>query len=114
MMQMFKKLTDFGYKRTTKQAIGFYIAYLILIALAGGLIGGLYGLVSGNDSYETGMSIGIIIGTIICLGISIAIIKKKKKMNDFKLILIAVLSGVLALLGGGVVGLIPAAYLSTR
>ncbi len=112
---MFKKLTDFKYKRTSKEAFGFYIAYLILIVLAGALAAGILGsIISSIQGYEGGVRVGSLVSIISCITVSYLLIKKKNIMNNFGPILLVVLSGVLAIGGGALLGLLPAAYLSTK
>jgi len=111
---MFKNLTQFSYKRTPLQALGFYIAYLILIALVAGIMGAVIGLAIGSGDFETGFRFGNLIAIVSVIGLSFLILKSKNLMGNFALILVALLSGVLAYFGGGLLGLIPAAYLSTR
>ena len=111
---MFKNLTDFSYKRTRKEALGFYLSYLLLIIIVGGLIGALAGLVIGEGSFEIGLRFGNIVAILTVLGLSFAILKKKNLLNNFGYILLALVSGILAFLGGGLLGLIPAAYLTTK
>ncbi|GFN35892.1 hypothetical protein [Tepidimicrobium xylanilyticum] len=48
-----KNLTDFALQRNWKQAIGFYIAYLILVFFIGALVGGIVGLVDPCGPEET-------------------------------------------------------------
>lgn len=111
---MFKNLTDFSYKRSGKEAIGFYIGYLVLIILVGALFGVILGLFFGDRSFEIGLRIGNLFAILVTIILSFVILSKKNLMNNFGLILVAVLSGLLAFLGGGLLGLIPAAYLSTK
>src|SRR5579859_6085743 len=108
---MFKNLTNFGYKRTTTEAIGFYVAYLVLTIVLASLSGGLLGLVSGNqDSFGFGVRIGTIVAILISLLISFLIISSKKMTGNFIYLLLALVRGVLAFFGGGILGIIPAAY----
>src|SRR3990167_6486394 len=102
---MFKKLMDFKYKRTPKEALGFYLAYLLLIVVVGGLIGGILGLLIGEGSIELGMRMGGIVAVIISLSLSFMILSKKKLTNNFGMILLALLSGILSFIGGGLLGL---------
>ena len=111
---MFKKLTNLAYKRSRKEALGFYLGYLILIVVVGALAGGLFGLASGQENFELGLRIGNIIGILASLGLSFAVLSKKGLMNNFGLLLLALLSGLLAFIGGGLLGLIPASYLTTK
>ena len=111
---MFKNLTDFSYKRTGKEALGFYIGYLVLIVVVGAILGGILGLVLGEESFEIGLRVGNILAILATLGLSFLILSKKKMMNNFGMILLALLSGLLAFVGGGLLGLIPTAYFTTK
>lgn len=113
-IEVFKNLTDFSYKRTGKEALGFYLGYLVLIIVVGAILGGTLGLAFGEQSFELGLRVGNIIAILVALGLSFMILSKKGLMNDFGMILLALLSGLLAFIGGGLLGLIPAAYLSTK
>ncbi|HPW89969.1 MAG TPA: hypothetical protein PLJ40_00930 [Paludibacteraceae bacterium] len=105
---MFKKLTDFGYQRTTKEAIGFYLAYLLMVMVVAGVLAAILGvIVQSNDTFNLGVKIGTTVAIIASLGISFWILKEKKLLSNFGLILLAVFIG-------GIGGLIPAAYLTTR
>ena len=115
---MFRNLTDFGYQRNWKEAIGFYIAYFLLGALVGGLAGGLMGVIfpvadsTFSAGFASGVRAGTVISVIISLALSLAIIVKKKLA--FGYFFMGLLAGLLALVAGGFLGLIPVAYLATR
>ena len=111
---MFKNLTNFGYQRDMKEALGFYIAYLILLMLVSGVSAGILGLAAGHGSFSFGLQVGAVVAVIISLAISFWVLKEKKLLSNFFLIILALLSGLLALFIGGLGGLIPAAYLTTR
>lgn len=112
---MFKNLVDLGYKRTPKEAIGFYLAYLLLNIVIGAVLGGVFH--SGN-SISSSFSSGVLIGqygTIITqLIIGILILSKRKRYKSFTYIIIVLLSILLSEFGGALVGLIPLAYLTTK
>ena len=111
---IFNNLTDFGYQRSTKEAIGFYIAYLFLIIIFGLLLAFGLSSIMQNNNYNFGLIIGNIVAIVVSLGVSFLILKEKKLLGNFGFILIASLSGVLAVFLGGLGGLIPAAYLTTK
>ena len=111
---MFKNLTSFGYQRSTKEAIGFYLAYLVLVMIVGAVLGGTLGVAMQNDTFDFGLRVGNVIAVIVSSGVSFLILKEKKLLNSFGFILLALLAGLLALFIGGLGGLIPAAYLTTR
>ncbi len=112
---MFNNLINFAYKRNTKEAVGFYIAYLVLIILTAVLLAGVLGSVTGNsDNFNFGVRIGGITAAVACFVLSMMIVKSKKLTVNFLYIALVLLSGILALFGGALIGLIPTAYLSTR
>lgn len=112
---MFKNLTNFAYKRNTKEAVGFYFAYLFLIILLGALFGGLAALIIGQeDNFELGMRIGSLTSIVITIGVSFLILKKKNLLKNFSYIILILFSGLLAYLGGGLLSLIPVSFLTTR
>jgi hypothetical protein len=111
---MFNNLFDFGYRRSTKEAVGFYIAYLVLAIVAAMLLGGLVGMLGEEDTaYELGVKIGSIVAIVASVVLSFLIIRAKR-LYSFGMILLGIVSGVLALLTGGLGGFIPVAYLTTR
>lgn len=67
-----------------------------------------------NDDYNFGLIIGNIVAVIVSLGVSFLVLKEKKLLGNFVFILLALLSGLLAIFLGGLGGLIPAAYLTTK
>lgn len=115
---MFVKLTDFKRKRTGREAFGFYLAYLVLIVLAAAIAGGLFGAAAGGSNrdlaYETGQNMGTIVAVAVCLYLSFTVLTQKKLTKNFGFILVGLLSGLLAVLGGGALGLIPVAFLTTK
>lgn len=111
---MLKTLTDFSYKRNAKEAVVFYIAYLILAFILGGITGGLAGALMGENSYPLILGLGLFFGILYPTVISLLILRQKKLLNNFPFILLALLSGVLGIFGGALLGLIPAAYLTTK
>jgi len=113
---MFRHLTDFSYRRTIRDAVGFYLAYFGLIVIGGFLVGALAGVVmGGGDSvYEIAVRIGTLFAIIVCVVLSFTILQKKRLMGNLGYVAVAVSSGILAIFGGALLGLVPAAFLSTR
>jgi len=113
---MFNNLTNFSYKRNWKEAIGFYLAYLLLGIILSGIVGGLAG--SGyntfNQGFTRGVSVGPMVAVIFCLIISGLLLKEKKLFRKFGYIILALLSGILAILGGTLLGLIIPAIITTK
>src|SRR6185369_1445080 len=111
---MFKNLTDFSYRRNWKEAVGFYIAYLILVILAA-IVASLL-IPSDASNYEEGFNHGVKVGTYVAalcsLIIPFIILKKKNLLSNFPLILLALVSGICGYLGGGIFGLIIPAFLT--
>ena len=109
---MFQQLTNLAYQRTPLQAFGFYIAYFFLLMLVAMLFSGVFGLITGKNDFQTGAVIGNIIAIVTSLGLA-SLICAKKGIRSFRTIILVMLSGVGAMFLGGLVGLIPVAYLTT-
>ncbi len=113
--KMFKNLTSFGYQRSITEAVGFYLAYLLLLMIAaGGLAIMLAAAMGQSDNFNFGLIVGNILAIIASSGISFMILKEKKLLSNYGFILLALLAGVLAFFIGALGGLIPAAFLTTR
>ena len=117
---MFKNLTDFSYERDWKGALGFYFAYGFLGLLATLLVGGIIvaPYVSQGATYDQGYDVGRMVGSVLapmyCLAIACLLLVKKKSYKNFGYIVLGVLSGVLGLFGGIVLGLIIPAIMTTK
>lgn len=111
---MFKQLTTFAYKRTAQQAIGFYIAYFLLLILISGATGVLMALVTGDVNQDLSIRIGILISTISCTILAILVAYKKHILQQFNTIMFIILSAIGAMFGGALVGLVFVAHLTTK
>ena len=110
---MFKKLTEFSYKRTALEAVGFYLAWLVLLLLTGALAGVFIGsAVPPEKALSYSLIAGQTLAFVMCPTLS-GLILAQKKLYSFGYILLVILTGFVALLGA-VCGLIPAAFLTTR
>ncbi len=115
-IRMFSHLTDFGYQRTALQAFGFYIAYFILFLLLAGVVGALVALSSAEQPniVELSTRMGILTAVVACTLVAFAILVKKNRLSHFPSLIIAIASGICALFGGALLGLLPVAYLTTQ
>lgn len=122
---MFTHLTQFEYKRSKKEAFGFYIAWFGFLLLVTSLIGALAGLLVPTEvevgqslfegkAFELGLKMGTMFATLFSLAFSILICRAKGIISQFSSVVLIVLSGVLGLVGGGLLGFIIPAYLSTK
>lgn len=110
---MFNHLVDFGFKRSVWQAVGFYFAYLLFVILLAVLASGIAS-VNYEDNFSLGRQIGTITGTIAIFGLGILVLKGKKRLTHFGYLCLVILSGIFAVFWGGLLGLIPIAFLTTR
>lgn len=108
---MFSDLLDYEKNRSTKQAIGFYIAYAIVGLLFLFILGTIMEILF-SIGYENEKKVGYVFAIVAPTTVSFMILKRKNAMN-FKYVLLAFLSGVLGLFGV-FFGFIPTAYLTTR
>jgi len=113
---MFSHLTDFGYKRSSKEAIGFYCAYFLLFVLIAAVLGGLSSVLGGSekDILDRATQMGIVTVTIGMPVLTFIVVSKKGLTKDFLSVLLIVVSGLLAMFAGALLGLLPAAYLTTK
>lgn len=100
-------------KRNWKEAIVFYLAYLLLGLLIGALSGGIAGAINPDNTFVIGAKVGTIVGTIYCLVLYFSIYIKKK-LTSFLFIIIGLIAGVVNLFLGNLVSLIFVAFLTTR
>lgn len=112
--KMFAKLANFGFKRTSKQAFGFYISYLILGIILGFVVGGIAGILNPNNAQEAGLLAGQIMAVPYVLTLAILVAVKRSLLKSFLALTLIGLSGLLALLAGGLGGLIPVAFLTAK
>lgn len=111
---MFKKLTDLETKRTILQAIGFYLAYLLLYVLIGAFVGAITAFVYPEKAtYNDIFRIGVILSVVLSILISFISIYEKDRFDHFGMLILAILSGILSIFAGGFGGLIPIAIMTT-
>lgn len=126
---IFVALGALAYGRTPMQAVGFYIAYLMLILELSLIVGVIVGVASGAVTpeafYDFGswlengvaaimIQAGWVLSILMCLGIGLLILKYKGVHQNFSLIMMVILGGVLAVFFGAFAGLIPIAYITTK
>jgi hypothetical protein len=111
---MFRHLNDLRYARSLIEAIGLYIVYTLVGVIAIGILAGGYAVVTGNTGYEAGLAIGTVTGSIASLAISFLMLRAKGLLAQPLYLVLAVLTGASALLGGLILSMIFVAFLSTR
>jgi hypothetical protein len=111
---MFRRLTDFGHERSLIQAVGFYLAYLVLGIVLGALLGAVAGMMFKDFGFDAGLMAGAALAVVSCPALSFAILRAKGLLSNVMLLLVAVLSVAGAAVGGLILGLIFVAFLSTR
>ena len=105
--------TKFNLKRqyTLKVALAFYFIILFVFFVAGFFIGGILGLFVSEDFdfYRFGTYLAV----VFCPMVSLFVVYQKNQLNNVKFVSIALSSVIGALIFAGILGLIPAAYLTT-
>jgi hypothetical protein len=115
---MFNHLTDFGYPRNKKEALGFYLVYLVLFVLIGAVIAAIIGVATHtvpknfSDTFTKGEEVGAVIVGLGSAALSIAILSAKKE-SRYGFVLLALIGGMLCFFGGGLFGFIVPAYFTT-
>jgi len=113
---MFKNLFNFSYKRTPLEALGFYIAYMVIIIVVIFLVGSTVGQLTGTRGNFSLLAIipGVLLAAIFCLVLSFMVLVKKKLTGNIFYVILAVISGILGTLIVGSIGLIITSFLTTR
>ncbi len=115
---MFKNLMVFSYKRNWKEAIGFYIVFILICLVLGGIGGALSyngsSTANAQQTYEQGVHVGTWIALIYCLVIAGILVNTKKLYTNFGYILLVIATGILSVFGGALLGLIIPAIITTR
>ena len=110
---IFYKLGVFSYRRNAKQAVGFYLAYLLLGLVLGFVVGAGTYLISGSTvDRQFGIRMGNLFAIAYCTVVSSLVLRAHGQTRDFGRILLVALSAALSVLAGMLLGLIPAAILS--
>ena len=114
---MFADLGNLGMKRTRLQAAGFYIVYLILVIVVIEILAVSYALLiptAAENASDIGVGIGTVAAAIACAVLSYVILSQKRLLRQFSSIVYIIIAAALGLLGGGLVGLLLVAYLTTK
>ena len=111
-------LIDFGYQRNWKEAVIFYISYLVVIIVMGVslslLISTIVGVEGESENFMLGIKIGATVAVAGVLILGILVLAGKQLLRHKGYIMLVLLAGLLAIWGGSLLGLIPIAYLTTR
>ncbi len=114
---MFKELFNFKYKRSKKEAFGFYIFYFVISLIIGASLGGLISIIYFGTDFQTQFNILFKIcsftGVIYCFALGLSIlIAKKLYTSPLPVILVLIIIPCTILLGA-LLGCVSSAILST-
>lgn len=111
---MIKNLTAFGMKRTSKEAMGFFFAYLLIGLIMAGLLGGLSALLPIDaDVADLSSSVGIFFSVVYTLALYF-IIYTKKQLRSLPYLLLGIIAAIIAYFLGIIIPLIIIAILTTK
>lgn len=103
-------------KKSIKDAVVLYLVFVVVAILIESAIGSIIGLSIGKTIEEQrriGIDAGIWMSVIIVVTSAFAILYKKKLEDNGTMLVVALFSGILAFIGGPLLGFIPVAYLAT-
>ncbi|HLD26807.1 MAG TPA: hypothetical protein VJB63_02530 [Patescibacteria group bacterium] len=111
---VFNQLFDYSYKRNLKQAIAFYLVHMAVLTIVAVLVEFLIGL-GERQVYEKWSDdyVGTVVALLFTIAIFFLTLLKKRQWSSVRLLFMGIMSGVLACFGGGILGFIPVAYMST-
>ena len=118
---MFKNLLSYETKRTALQALGFYLFYVLIAILSIFIVGVLIGIAlslanpeyAKLHGYKVGNMMGVVLAIISSPLLAFTIIRKKGQSKVTLNVVLTIISALVALLGGVILGFIPAAYFTT-
>lgn len=110
---MFKNPTDLAYRRSPLEAIGFYLVYLFIILMLSASVGFLVSSFAANG-IETGIMASLFVGGLATTLLSVSLLRAKGLATRFGLVVLAFISGLISLYLSPLLGLLIAAWLSTR
>ena len=113
--KMFERLADFGYVRSKKQALGFYIAYFVTVVLSLTFIGFILAhtfpvVFTADNSFAFGVFGACTIFTLL----SFLILRDKKLLKRFSSVVYLIVTLIAAICGGSTLALVVVAFLTTR
>ncbi len=116
---MFSNLFDFSYQRTPLQAVGFYIAQLMIYILMAGVVLGFFIAAGGmGDDFDGQVSTARIISPIIGMSHALLLVylmlRAKAFRRNQKYIIAGAVAVVLGAIGGPIISLMMVSYLSTK
>ena len=114
---MFTQVTEFGFQRTRKQAIGFFLAYSLGMLMTGGVFGAIAGMYlaivsPGPLHFEQVSGIGIAIAALGSAAVAYLVVARKNLPASYLLAVLA--AAVVGGLFGAFAGMIIPAVLSTK
>lgn len=110
---MIKNIGNLSMKRNWKEAIVFYVVYLLLLLLICFLTGVIIGIFNPNYSVETVEKIATFIIAAYCIILYFAVYFKKK-MSSLPFIMLGLVTAIISFLLGEILALIIVAFLTTR
>jgi TIR domain-containing protein len=110
---MFAEIMNFNYRRSAKQAFGFYLMYLLVGLVIGAVCGYLAGLfVKADEGFNIGRLAGQFSAVPFNILLGTLLIWHRKK--DAPNLLLVLAGAILSAFAGALGGLIPLAFLSNR
>jgi len=111
---VFASLTNMGFKRSFKQAVGFYITYSIFGVVIVTLLGSVFIFASGDTPFERGQNGGFIVTILYSLFMAILVARSKGILFKADSVFLIFAGGFMGWLFGLFIGLVPVAILTTK
>lgn len=106
-------MTDFGRLRNRQEAALLYLISMVVVLILEAVVGLVLALLIGTSTL-TSLLTANLLAVVICFWFGFRILQAKNHLDNGGYWMLVLLSGLLALPTGPMLGLIPIAYLTTR
>ena len=117
---MFTHLLDLSYRRSAKEALGFYLFYFVILVGVSAVAGAIFGAATPDRpqgfaaGYQSGLAIGNVVAIVGSAGLSFVVLVQKGRFNHPGYLLVGLLGVAGAFAAGALLGMIAPSWLSTR
>lgn len=111
---MLNNIRNLSYRRNSSEAVVFYLVYLLVGIVVSALGAGIITSIISNSDKEFFLKISSLIIVVFVFNLGFMLLGAKKMTEESKYVVTVVTASFLAYFGGGLLGLVLIAYLTTK